>query len=253
MRAGAFQHAAESRGAGNLTNTAFRRFTPIAKCLDFEFAAESIFRAGRSFIPRAQNRGSHRASGFFQPAPAGKFLPTFLQHAAYLMGPIAQFLTGAFPALFRRGSMANTGHRQRATAMRRATRPPAASDLHLASRAKFFHADLISVARRGLFSAESPRRCGGYAARRGRCVRIEMDSPSADLKGNLFSYPETRRTISDLVGAAARRVAAVNCESRSADSVPCFRHPGKYGPDRKRIVGLEEIGECPDAEGRAPS
>src|SRR5277367_2696595 len=75
-----------------------------SEVLDFDSLQNQTAEPGVHYPARAKP-GQSLASGFFQPEPA-QVPPDLAQHAANLMGPIAQFLTGAFPALFG-GSMAN--------------------------------------------------------------------------------------------------------------------------------------------------
>ena len=72
--------------------------------LDFDSLQNQTAEPGAHYPARAKP-GQSLAAGFFQPE-AAKVPPDLAQHAANLMGPIAQFLTGAFPALFG-GAMAN--------------------------------------------------------------------------------------------------------------------------------------------------
>src|SRR5271170_6462364 len=75
-----------------------------SEVLDFDSLQNQTAEPGAHYPARAKP-GQSLASGFFQPEPA-QVPPDLAQHAANLMGPIAQFLTGAFPALFG-GAMSN--------------------------------------------------------------------------------------------------------------------------------------------------
>ncbi len=76
-----------------------------SEVLDFDALQNQTAEPGAHYPARAKP-GQSLAAGFFQPAPA-EVPPDLAQHAANLMGPVAQFLTGAFPALFG-GVMTNT-------------------------------------------------------------------------------------------------------------------------------------------------
>ena len=75
-----------------------------SEVLDFDSLQNQTAEPGAHYPARAKP-GQSLAAGFFQPEPA-QVPPDLAEHAANLMGPIAQFLTGAFPALFG-GAMAN--------------------------------------------------------------------------------------------------------------------------------------------------
>ncbi|MDE3109545.1 MAG: hypothetical protein KGL02_06350, partial [Acidobacteriota bacterium] len=75
-----------------------------SEVLDFDSLQSQTAEPGAHYPARAKP-GQSLASGFFQPE-AARVPPDLAEHAANLMGPVAQFLTGAFPALFG-GSMAN--------------------------------------------------------------------------------------------------------------------------------------------------
>src|SRR5258708_22972256 len=49
--------------------------------------------------PARARPGQPLAAGFFQPAPA-QVPPDLVRHQQELMGPVSQFLTGLFPAVF---------------------------------------------------------------------------------------------------------------------------------------------------------
>ncbi len=194
-----------------------------SEVLDFDSLQSQSAEPGAHYPARAKP-GQSLAAGFFQPEPA-RVPPDLAQHAANLMGPIAQFLTGAFPALFG-GSMANND----TAAGYSMARDQAMGRIGLVwRRMKFFHADVMLLAV-DCFRTESPERCGSDAARRGRRLRIEMDSPRGPER-KFLQLSGNRRAISDAVVAAARRAAAIAGESRSADaSRP--RASGKYGADQ---------------------
>src|ERR1700723_4457635 len=75
-----------------------------SEVLDFDALQSQTAEPGVHYPARAKP-GQSLAAGFFQPEPA-EVPPDLAEHAAGLMGPVAQFLTGAFPALFG-GAMSN--------------------------------------------------------------------------------------------------------------------------------------------------
>jgi hypothetical protein len=66
--------------------------------LDFDALASQVAEPAAHFPARARP-GQPLAAGFFQPQPA-RVPPDMVQHQAELIGPVAQFLTGLFPAVF---------------------------------------------------------------------------------------------------------------------------------------------------------
>jgi hypothetical protein len=118
-------------------------FPPIyadSEVLDFDALQNQTAEPGAHY-PAPAKPGQSLASGFFQPEPA-EVPPDLAQHAANLMGPMAQFLTGAFPALFG-GAMSNND-----TASGYAmARDQAMGRIGLVwRRMKFFHADVMLLA-----------------------------------------------------------------------------------------------------------
>jgi hypothetical protein len=72
-----------------------------SEVLDFDALQSQTAEPGAHYPAKAK-AGQPLAAGFFQPA-AARVPPDLAQHSAELMGPVAQFLTGAFPgALWRR-------------------------------------------------------------------------------------------------------------------------------------------------------
>ena len=108
--------------------------------LDFDALQSQTAEPGAHYPAKAK-AGQSLAAGFFQPQ-AARVPPDLAGHAADLMGPVAQFLTGAFPALFG-GAMTNTS-----TASGYAmARDQAMGRIGLVwRRMKFFHADLMLAA-----------------------------------------------------------------------------------------------------------
>lgn len=66
--------------------------------LDFDAIGNQVSEPAAHFPARARP-GQPLAAGFFQPAPA-QVPPDLIRHQQDLIGPVAQFLTGLFPAIF---------------------------------------------------------------------------------------------------------------------------------------------------------
>ena len=66
--------------------------------LDFDALANQTAEPAAHYPARARP-GQPLAAGFFQPAPA-QVPPDLVRHQQELMGPVSQFLTGLFPAVF---------------------------------------------------------------------------------------------------------------------------------------------------------
>jgi hypothetical protein len=66
--------------------------------LDFDSIGNQVAEPAAHFPARARP-GQPLAAGFFQPAPA-QVPPDIIRHQQDLIGPVAQFLTGLFPAVF---------------------------------------------------------------------------------------------------------------------------------------------------------
>ena len=210
-----------------------------SEVLDFDSLQNQTAEPGAHYPARAKP-GQSLAAGFFQPA-AAEVPPDLAQHAANLMGPVAQFLTGAFPALFG-GSMTNTD----TAAGYSMARDQAMGRIGLVwRRMKFFHADLMLLAvdcfRRNRPHDVEVTLLGAGSAFESKWIRL------ADLKGNLFSYPETdeqyptlwsqqRGVLLQLLGSPDPQIQAV------------LAHPDNMAL-LKRLIGLEEF-VVPDEESR---
>jgi len=79
------------------TSMGSRRFMRI-RSFRFRCALEPDGRAAAHYPARARP-GQPLAAGFFQPA-AAQVPPDLVRHQQELMGPVSQFLTGLFPAVF---------------------------------------------------------------------------------------------------------------------------------------------------------
>ena len=210
-----------------------------SEVLDFDALQNQTAEPGAHY-PARSKPGQSLAAGFFQPAPA-EVPPDLAQHAANLMGPIAQFLTGAFPALFG-GSMANND----TAAGYSMARDQAMGRIGLVwRRMKFFHADVMLLAvdcfRRNRPNDVEVTLLGAGAAFESKWIRL------ADLKGNLFSYPETGEQYPTL-WSQQRAVLLQLLGSPDPEMQAVLSHPENLALV-KRLIGLEEL-VIPDEESR---
>ncbi len=210
-----------------------------SEVLDFDALQSQTAEPGSHYPARAKP-GQSLAAGFFQPEPAE--VPGDLsEHAANLMGPIAQFLTGAFPALFG-GAMSNND-----TASGYAmARDQAMGRIGLVwRRMKFFHADIMLLAvdcfRRNRPNDVEVTLLGAGAAFESQWIRL------ADLKGNLFSYPETDEQYPTL-WSQQRAVLMQLIANPDPQIQAVLAHPENMALV-KRLIGLEEF-VIPDEESR---
>ncbi len=210
-----------------------------SEVLDFDSLQSQTAEPGAHYPARAKP-GQSLAAGFFQPEPA-QVPPDLAQHAANLMGPIAQFLTGAFPALFG-GAMANTD----TAAGYSMARDQAMGRIGLVwRRMKFFHADIMLLAvdcfRRNRPNDVEVTLLGAGAAFESKWIRL------ADLKGNLFSYPETDEQYPTLW--SQQRAVLMQLMSNPDPQIQAvLAHPENMALV-KRMIGLEEF-VIPDEESR---
>ncbi|MGH9730210.1 MAG: hypothetical protein ACRD4A_00815, partial [Candidatus Acidiferrales bacterium] len=210
-----------------------------SEVLDFDALQSQTAEPGAHYPAKAKP-GQPLAAGFFQPQ-AARVPPDLAGHAADLMGPVAQFLTGAFPALFG-GAMTNTS-----TASGYAmARDQAMGRIGLVwRRMKFFHADLMLAAvdcfRKNRPGDVEVTLLGPGAAFESKWIRL------VDLKGELFSYPETdeqyptqwaeqRTVLMQLMANPDPRLQAVLGDSSNLGLL-------------KRLIGLDEL-VIPDEESR---
>jgi hypothetical protein len=207
--------------------------------LDFDALQNQTAEPGAHY-PARSKPGQSLAAGFFQPAPA-EVPPDLAEHAANLMGPVAQFLTGAFPALFG-GAMANND----TAAGYAMARDQAMGRIGLVwRRMKFFHADVMLLAvdcfRRNRPNDVEVTLLGAGAAFESKWIRL------ADLKGNLFSYPETDEQYPTL-WSQQRGVLLQLLGSPDPEMQAVLSHPENLALV-KRLIGLEEL-VIPDDESR---
>ncbi len=210
-----------------------------SEVLDFDSLQSQTAEPGAHYPARAKP-GQSLASGFFQPE-AASVPPDLAEHAADLMGPVAQFLTGAFPALFG-GSMSNND----TAAGYSMARDQAMGRIGLVwRRMKFFHADVMLLAvdcfRRNRPNDVEVTLLGAGAAFESKWIRL------TDLKGNLFSYPETDEQYPTL-WAQQRGVLLQLMSSPDPQIQAMLSNPENLALV-KRLIGLEEL-VIPDEESR---
>ena len=154
--------------------------------LDFDALANQTAEPAAHYPARARP-GQPLAAGFFQPAPA-QVPPDLVRHQQDLMGPVSQFLTGMFPAVFG-GEMES----QKTASGYAMARDQALGRLGLVwRRLKTFYADvmLLSV---DCFRKNRPEDAeipilGPGGEFQSRWIHL------ADLKGNIQAYPESDET-----------------------------------------------------------
>ncbi len=154
--------------------------------LDFDALANQVAEPAAHFPARARP-GQPLAAGFFQPAPA-RVPPDMVQHQQELIGPVAQFLTGLFPAVFG-GNMEDV----KTASGYALARDQALGRLGLVwRRMKQFYADVILLGV-DCFRKNRPEDVeipllGPDGVLDARSIRI------ADLKGNISVHPEADET-----------------------------------------------------------
>ncbi|MGO9642023.1 MAG: hypothetical protein ACLP1Y_12050 [Candidatus Acidiferrales bacterium] len=151
--------------------------------LDFDALQQQTAEPAAHYPARARP-GQPLAASFFQPAPA-QVPPDMQRHQAELMGPISQFLTGLFPAVFG-GEMES----QKTATGYAMARDQALGRLGLIwRRLKLFYADVMLLGvdcfrKNRPDDVEIPL-LGEDGVFRSRWIRL------ADLKGNIFAHPES--------------------------------------------------------------
>jgi hypothetical protein len=154
--------------------------------LDFDALANQVAEPAAHFPARARP-GQPLAAGFFQPAPA-QVPPDMIRHQQDLIGPVAQFLTGLFPAIFG-GNMEDV----KTASGYALARDQAMGRLGLVwRRTKQFYADVLLLAvdcfrKNRPEDAEIPL-LGPDGVLDARMIR------AADLKGNICVHPEADET-----------------------------------------------------------
>ena len=154
--------------------------------LDFDALANQVAEPAAHFPARARP-GQPLAAGFFQPA-AAQVPPDMLRHQQDLIGPVSQFLTGLFPAVFG-GNMEDV----KTASGYALARDQAMGRLGLVwRRTKQFYADVILLGvdcfrKNRPEDAEIPLLGPGNVFD-SHVIRI------ADLKGNICVHPEADET-----------------------------------------------------------
>ena len=154
--------------------------------LDFDALANQVAEPAAHFPARARP-GQPLAAGFFQPAPA-QVPPDMIRHQQDLIGPVAQFLTGLFPAIFG-GNMEDV----KTASGYAMARDQAMGRLGMVwRRTKQFYADVLLLAvdcfrKNRPEDAEIPL-LGPDGVLDARSIR------TADLKGNICVHPEADET-----------------------------------------------------------
>jgi len=163
--------------------------------LDFDALSNQTAEPAAHYPARARP-GQPLAAGFFQPA-AAQVPPDLVRHQQELMGPVAQFLTGLFPAVFG-GEMES----QKTASGYAMARDQALGRLGLVwRRLKQFYSDvmLLSV---DCFRKNRPEDAeipilGPGGEFESHWIRL------ADLKGNIQAYPESDETFPRLKSSSA--------------------------------------------------
>jgi len=154
--------------------------------LDFDALANQVAEPAAHFPARARP-GQPLAAGFFQPAPA-QVPPDMIRHQQDLIGPVAQFLTGLFPAIFG-GNMEDV----KTASGYALARDQAMGRLGLVwRRTKQFYADVLLLA------------VDCFCKNRPEDVELPLLGPdgvldartirTVDLKGNIAVHPEADET-----------------------------------------------------------
>jgi hypothetical protein len=154
--------------------------------LDFDAIGNQVAEPAAHFPARARP-GQPLAAGFFQPAPA-QVPPDMFRHQQDLIGPVAQFLTGLFPAVFG-GNMEDV----KTASGYAMARDQAMGRLGLVwRRVKQFYADVMLLGV-DCFRKNRPEDVdvpllGPDGTLDARMIRV------ADLKGNICVHPEADET-----------------------------------------------------------
>ncbi len=155
--------------------------------LDFDALSSQTAEPAAHYPARAKP-GQPLAASFFQPAPA-QVPADMLEHQQELAGPVAQFLTGLFPAVFG-GTQGGAGKTASGYAM---ARDQAMGRLGLVwRRLKQFYADLMLLGV-DTFRQNRPQDVeipllGASGEFESKWIRL------ADLKGNIQVHPEADET-----------------------------------------------------------
>jgi hypothetical protein len=199
--------------------------------LDFDALANQTAEPAAHYPARARP-GMSLADGFFQPAPA-QVPPDMQRHQQDLIGPIAQFLTGLFPAVFG-GDMENV----KTASGYAMARDQALGRLGLVwRRLKQFYGDLM------LLSVDCFRKnrpgdveipfLGPGGQFEARFIRL------ANLKGNIQAHPESDETFPRLK-SQQRAVLQQLMTNPDPAIQAALREPANFG-FIKSLIGLSEL------------
>jgi len=199
--------------------------------LDFDALANQTSEPAAHYPARARP-GMSLADGFFQPAPA-QVPPDMLRYQQDLMGPIAQFLSGLFPAVFG-GEMENV----KTASGYAMARDQALGRLGLVwRRLKSFYCDLMLLAvdcfrknRPGDVEIPFLGAGGEFEA---RFIRL------ANLKGNIQTHPESDETFPRLK-SQQRAILQQLMTNPDPTIQAALREPANLG-FIKSLVGLSEL------------
>ena len=199
--------------------------------LDFDALANQTAEPAAHYPARARP-GMSLADGFFQPAPA-QVPPDMLRHQQDLIGPIAQFLTGLFPAVFG-GEMENV----KTASGYAMARDQALGRLGLVwRRLKSFYCDVMLLAvdcfRKSRPSDVEIPFLGAGGEFEARFIRL------ANLKGNIQAHPESDETFPRL--KSQQRAVLQQLMSNPDPTIQAaLREPANLG-FVKSLVGLSEL------------
>jgi len=199
--------------------------------LDFDALANQTAEPAAHYPARARP-GQPLAAGFFQPAPA-QVPPDLVRHQQELMGPVAQFLTGLFPAVFG-GEMES----QKTATGYAMARDQALGRLGLVwRRLKTFYADVMLLGvdcfrKNRPEDAEIPV-LGPGGEFESHWIRL------ADLKGNIQAHPESDETFPRL---KSQQRAVVQQLMASSDPLiqEALADPSNIG-FVKSLLGLSDL------------
>ncbi len=199
--------------------------------LDFDALSNQTAEPAAHY-PARSRPGQPLSAGFFQPAPA-QVPPDLVRHQQELMGPVSQFLTGLFPAVFG-GEMES----QKTASGYAMARDQALGRLGLVwRRLKTFYSDvmLLSV---DCFRKNRPEDAeipilGPGGEFESRWIRL------ADLKGNIQAHPESDETFPRM---KSQQRAVVQQLMASSDPLiqQALADPANVG-FVKGVLGLSEL------------
>jgi hypothetical protein len=199
--------------------------------LDFDALANQTAEPAAHYPARARP-GMSLADGFFQPTPA-QVPPDMLRHQQDLIGPIAQFLTGLFPAVFG-GEMENV----KTASGYAMARDQALGRLGLVwRRLKSFYCDVMLLAvdcfRKNRPSDVEIPFLGAGGEFEARFIRL------ANLKGNIQAHPESDETFPRM--KSQQRAVLQQLMSNPDPTIQAaMREPANLG-FIKSLVGLSEL------------